>query len=476
MDLSPSEFPVPRALLTLLVLAVPNVLATTCLWATGNAAAQWTTDITAVAPSAGYSSRRIVVTSVAVTTAPSADSGVVVAGTLTSSDPATLGQQRAFAALVLNNGKLKWTLSRPLLPNVNWATCTVRAVVAESAAWDVSGQRAVVVETLDCGGSLRSSKYWAHWVAPATGAVTTSSQAIVGRAAREVELPSVSQFAVLTTSCNTASDPCVEIFSATPAVQMVPDATIGASVGRVGKLYVPDSNGFLSGGGVGLVIVSDTAATGFSSAFLRLWSRALPNPVLIRGLQRFSVAESLATRRLAVAYSNGLNASSLTCLSTLDTMNHVWGWSNCSGVGLGIEYDGDRVVTVKNYAGANGSAVVSVYSANGSVLSSWTQANGESSAGKAPLLLSGANSRPDIVSEDTDCGDDGAGRGALLNVGFLEGEGESVWTLLHDQVELWDGVFLVGVDLARFDPCCNAQSDGIRSLALQLLHPSAGQQ
>eukprot|EP00727_Mastigamoeba_balamuthi_P011885 m51a1_g7319 hypothetical protein (457) ;mRNA; r:143597-145552 len=417
MSLSPSVSPAPHALLTLLALAVPEVLATTwsvklsgvqpervlpvpgataqlffvlgttgsrgsvlSLWVTGNAAAQWTTDITAVAPSAGYSSRRIVVTSVAVTTAPSADAGVVVAGTLTSSDPATLGQQRAFAALVLNNGQLKWTISRPLLPNVNWATCTVRAVVAESAAWDVTGQQAVVVETLDCGGSLRSSKYWAHWVAPATGAVTTSSQAIVGRAARQVALPS---------SIQTASDPCVEIFSATPAVQMVPDATIGASVGRVGELYVPDSNGFLSGGGVGLVIVSDTAATGFSSAFQRLWSMALPNPALIRGLRRFSVAESLATRRLAVAYSNGLNASSLTCLSTLDTMNHVWRWSQCNGVGLGIEYDGDRVVTVKNYAGANGSVMVSVYSADGSLLSSWTQANGESSAGKAPLLLSG---------------------------------------------------------------------------------------
>eukprot|EP00727_Mastigamoeba_balamuthi_P011892 m51a1_g7325 hypothetical protein (412) ;mRNA; f:155014-158330 len=393
MSLSPSVSPVPRALpllplLLLLVLAVPEVLATTwsvtlsgvqpervlrvpgattqsffvlgtsttgsrgsvlSLWATGNAAAQWTTDITAVAPSAGYSSRRIVVTSVAVTTAPSADAGVVVAGTLTSSDPATLGQQRAFAALVLNNGQLKWTLARPLLPNVNWATCTVRAVVAESAAWDVSGQRAVVVETLDCGASLGSSKYWAHWVAPATGAVTTSSQAIVGRAARQVALPS--------------------------------------------SIH----NGFLSGGGVGLVIVSDTAATGFNSAFQRLWSMALPNPALIRGLQRFSVAESLATRSLAVAYSNGLNASSLTCLSTLDTMNHVWRWSQCNGVGLGIEYDGDRVVTVKNYAGANGSVMVSVYSADGSLLSSWTQANGESSAGKAPLLLSGTNSRPDIV-------------------------------------------------------------------------------
>eukprot|EP00727_Mastigamoeba_balamuthi_P011883 m51a1_g7317 hypothetical protein (455) ;mRNA; r:137714-139439 len=436
MGLTPSVLPVHHALLLLLLLllAAPEVLATTwsvtlsgvqperalqvpgatsqsffvlgtsttggsvlSLWVTGTSTAQWTTDITAAVSSAGFSSRKAVVTSVAVTTAPSADAGVVVAGTLTSSDPATLGQQRAFAALVLNNGQLKWTLARPLLPNVNWATCTVRAVVAESAAWDVSGQRAVVVETLDCGASLGSSKYWAHWVAPATGAVTTSSQAIVGRAARQVALPSSIQFAVLTTSCNAASDPCVEIFSATPASQMRPDATIGASVGRVGELYVPDSNGFLSGGGVGLVIVSDTAATGFNSAFQRLWSMALPNPALIRGLQRFSVAESLATRRLAVAYSDGLNASSLTCLSTLDTMNHAWVWTNCSGVGLGIAYDGDRVVTAKNYAGANGSVMVSVYSANGSLLSSWTQANGESSAGKAPLLILGANSRPDIV-------------------------------------------------------------------------------
>eukprot|EP00727_Mastigamoeba_balamuthi_P011891 m51a1_g7324 hypothetical protein (367) ;mRNA; f:153412-154512 len=33
----------------------------------------------------------------------------------------------------------------------------------------------------------------------------------------------------------------------------------------------------------------------------------------------------------------------------------------------------------------------------------------------------------------------------------------SPW-LAAQQVELWDGVFLVGVDLSRFDPCCNGES------------------
>eukprot|EP00727_Mastigamoeba_balamuthi_P009093 m51a1_g4806 hypothetical protein (343) ;mRNA; f:124806-127881 len=157
------------------------------LWNIGSTMPEWSTSVvTSQTPGVPYGDRRVAITT-AVSTDPEspADAGIVVAGTLTSLDLSTAGEQRAIVAHILNSGQLKWARVLPLLPRVNWTDCSVRAIVMESVwwVWDTSRPKNVVVQTLQCTARWHQSAYWVHLVESATGRVFKTSQPITGHGA-----------------------------------------------------------------------------------------------------------------------------------------------------------------------------------------------------------------------------------------------------------------------------------------------------